>query len=29
MRNSYVFVLLFATLIAFWGWVLFLVKGGM
>lgn len=29
MRNSYVFGLLFAGLIAFWGWVIFIIKGGM
>jgi len=27
MKNSYVFSLLFLMLIAFWGWVIFIVKG--
>lgn len=27
MRNSYIFIALSLMLIAFWGWVIFIVKG--
>ena len=29
MSNFKIFTLLFLGLIAFWGWVIFIVKGGM